>query len=121
VAALCRCLSLENILLAGGLLIIDNKHSTDVEHHELHRSVLCPGMQLEYAYFLDASFFIFFRNTTCDLVFDHWETIPSEILKSRANRFARRENLTRVSGIQVQRTDLCVAKSARICEVLHSP
>ena len=56
-------------------------------------------------------------------MFEYWETIPSEILnvlkfrnlhKSRANRFARRGNLTRVSGNLVDRIDLCSSDS-RVC------
>jgi hypothetical protein len=55
-------------------------------------------------------------HATCVHVFDHWETIPSvsnvlkfrNLHKSLANRFARRGNLTRVSGSKLgTKTDLC--------------
>jgi len=82
----------------------------------LHRSVLCANLPPERREIFTALFFRFSRITTCDHVFDHWGTVPSEIPKvvkfrnlhkSRANRFARRGNLTRVSGKLAQRTDLC--------------
>ena len=89
----------------------------------LHISVLVPSLPLEMREHFAPRFFRFFRITTCDHVFDPWETIPSGISnvlkfrnlhKSRANRFARRGNLTRVSGKLGTRTDLCSCKARSV-------
>jgi hypothetical protein len=47
---------------------------------------------------MSTSIFFFFRNTTCDHVFDHGETTPSEI-SCKVPRFRNGVQITSLEGI----------------------